>query len=72
MTDSAVKLQGDIAKTVLKPPKISEEGELEKQEEMEILLRIPTTEMVRSKLPAISRLMEATVVIEIASLQGTL
>ena len=67
-----MKLQGDIAKTVLKPPKISEDGELEKQEEMEILLRIPTTAMVRDKLPAISKLMESTVVVEIASLQGKL
>lgn len=50
-----VTLNGTIHKSVMKPPKLDENGFPESQD-LEIVLRIPVSDGVREKLSDISRL----------------
>lgn len=72
MAEDQIKLQGAIARTTLKPATFDKEGEIQREEQIEILLKIPMTDTTRTELPDLSRLMDSTVEINLAAVQGSL
>jgi hypothetical protein len=54
-TGTSINLQGTVHKTIVKPPKLNDDGFVESQE-VEIVLRIPLADGMRQKLADLSRL----------------
>lgn len=54
-TGTSINLQGVVHKTIVKPPKLDDDGHVESQD-VEIVLRVPLGDGVRQKLADLSRL----------------